>query len=185
MTPPWCGFPSSIARQPRGCQYRTRHLRKALAELFPTVEISTMANQPRGVCCTHKHRSSYTAGAPSIVAAVNPNPSPNVPGDNRKAHSCRFSHRCLFHLATSLSVMMPSKCPCLSSRIAASVLTSAILLATSNTVRLLGRHSGGCGGRQRWDERRQKMRVYSSVTSHDQNRNVAVSYTHLTLPTKA
>ena len=22
-TPPWCGFPSSIARQPRGCQYRT------------------------------------------------------------------------------------------------------------------------------------------------------------------
>ena len=54
-------FPSSIARQPRGCQYRTIHLRKALGEMFPnadlfgtdtiilTVEISTTENRPMGV----------------------------------------------------------------------------------------------------------------------------------------
>ena len=35
-TPPWGGFPSSIARQPRGCQYRTIRLRNALGEMFPT-----------------------------------------------------------------------------------------------------------------------------------------------------
>ena len=31
---PWGGVPSSIARQPRGCQYRTIRLRKALGEMF-------------------------------------------------------------------------------------------------------------------------------------------------------
>ena len=36
ITPPWGGFPSSIARQPRGCQYRTIRLWKALSEMFPT-----------------------------------------------------------------------------------------------------------------------------------------------------
>ena len=58
---PWGGFPSSIARQPRGCQYLTIRLRKALGEMFPTpisfgtdtiptaVEISSMENRPRGV----------------------------------------------------------------------------------------------------------------------------------------
>ena len=32
----WGGFPSSIARQPRGCQYPTIRLRKALWDMFPT-----------------------------------------------------------------------------------------------------------------------------------------------------
>ena len=37
ITPPWGGFPSSIARQPKkGGQYRTIRLRKALGEMFPT-----------------------------------------------------------------------------------------------------------------------------------------------------
>ena len=36
ITPPCGGFPSSIARQPRGCQYRTTRFRKALGESFPT-----------------------------------------------------------------------------------------------------------------------------------------------------
>ena len=35
-THPWDSFSSSIARQPRGCQYRTIRLRKALGEMFPT-----------------------------------------------------------------------------------------------------------------------------------------------------
>ena len=37
ITPPWDGFPSSTARQPRGCQYRTIRLRqkKALGDTFP------------------------------------------------------------------------------------------------------------------------------------------------------
>ena len=30
------GFPSQIARQPRGCQYGTVRLQKALGEVFPT-----------------------------------------------------------------------------------------------------------------------------------------------------
>ena len=34
--PPWHGFPSSIARQPRGGQYRTTRLRKALGGMFTT-----------------------------------------------------------------------------------------------------------------------------------------------------
>ena len=36
INPPWRGFPSSIARQPRGCHYRTISLRKPLGEIFPT-----------------------------------------------------------------------------------------------------------------------------------------------------
>ena len=32
ITHPWCGFQSPIARQPRGCQYRTIRVRKALGE---------------------------------------------------------------------------------------------------------------------------------------------------------
>ena len=36
ITPHWGGFASSIARQPRGCQYRTIRLRKALGQMFPT-----------------------------------------------------------------------------------------------------------------------------------------------------
>ena len=40
---PWGGFPTSIARQPRGCQYRTMRLRKALGEMFPTPTISAPA----------------------------------------------------------------------------------------------------------------------------------------------
>ena len=43
MTPPCGGFPSSIARRPRGCQYRTIRLRKALGERFPT---STFLHAP-------------------------------------------------------------------------------------------------------------------------------------------
>ena len=35
-TPPWGGFRSSIAPQPRGYHYRTIRLRKALGEMFPT-----------------------------------------------------------------------------------------------------------------------------------------------------
>ena len=37
ITPPWGRFffPSSIAGQPRGCQYRTIRLRQALGETFP------------------------------------------------------------------------------------------------------------------------------------------------------
>ena len=41
MTPPCGGFPSSIARRPRGCQYRTtRRLRKAPDEMFTTPTFS-------------------------------------------------------------------------------------------------------------------------------------------------
>ena len=36
ITLPWSFFPSSTARQPRGCQYRTTRQRKALGEMFPT-----------------------------------------------------------------------------------------------------------------------------------------------------
>ena len=37
ITPPWGGFPSSIARQPRGYQYLTLRLRKdLLGEMLPT-----------------------------------------------------------------------------------------------------------------------------------------------------
>ena len=61
ITPPWSGVSSSIARQPRGSQYRTIRFRKALGETFvmptsfgtgtiPTaVEISTVEIRPRGV----------------------------------------------------------------------------------------------------------------------------------------
>ena len=38
--PPWGGFPRSITRQPRGCQYRTVRLRKALGEMFPAPTFS-------------------------------------------------------------------------------------------------------------------------------------------------
>ena len=64
--PPRGGFPSQIARQPRGCQYGTVRLQKALGEVFPTpsflapallivlqlllaVEIPIMETRPRGV----------------------------------------------------------------------------------------------------------------------------------------
>ena len=33
---PWCGFPSSIARQPRGYYYRTIRLQRPLGEVFTT-----------------------------------------------------------------------------------------------------------------------------------------------------
>ena len=36
ITPSWGGFLSSIARQPRGCQCRPTHLRKALGKAFPS-----------------------------------------------------------------------------------------------------------------------------------------------------
>ena len=60
ITPLWDRFPSSIARQPRGCQYRTNRLRKALGEMLPTptfwhrhycsptVEMSGLKNRPTG-----------------------------------------------------------------------------------------------------------------------------------------
>ena len=68
ITPPRGGFPRWVARHPRGCQYRTARLRKALGEVFTmpaflapydtdtiasintinTVETSTMENRPRG-----------------------------------------------------------------------------------------------------------------------------------------
>ena len=61
-TPLWGGFPTSIPRQPRGCQFRTIRLRKALGENFPpptflagtisptttAVEMSTMEVRPMG-----------------------------------------------------------------------------------------------------------------------------------------
>ena len=59
--PPWGGFPSSIARQPRGCQSipndtSSERSRRDVsrADVFgtdtvPTVETSTMENRPRGV----------------------------------------------------------------------------------------------------------------------------------------
>ena len=60
---PWGGFSSSIARQPRGRQYQTKRLRKALGEVLPTptmlatstiptVEMSSMESRPRGVWYT-------------------------------------------------------------------------------------------------------------------------------------
>ena len=60
ITPPSGGFPTSIAQQPRGCQYRTVRLRKALGVIFPTpafldndtilaVEISTTEKPTQGV----------------------------------------------------------------------------------------------------------------------------------------
>ena len=36
ITHPWGGFPSSMARQPRGFPYRNINLQKALGETFPT-----------------------------------------------------------------------------------------------------------------------------------------------------
>ena len=41
--PCWGGFPSSIARQPRGCQHGTISIRKALGETFPTPTFLTPA----------------------------------------------------------------------------------------------------------------------------------------------
>ena len=43
ITPPWGGLPSSIARQPRGCQYRTMRLREAPGEMFPMLTFSASA----------------------------------------------------------------------------------------------------------------------------------------------
>ena len=40
ITLPWGGFPSSIARQPRGCLHQTMRLREALGEMFPTPSFS-------------------------------------------------------------------------------------------------------------------------------------------------
>ena len=61
---PGAGFPSSIARQPRGCQFRTVRLRKALGEVFlsPTFLASTLSQLWRyrawkigpGVCDVHR-----------------------------------------------------------------------------------------------------------------------------------
>ena len=47
VTHPWGGFPSPIAPQPGGCQYRTMRLRKVLGEMVPT---------PRPCC--HRHSSN-------------------------------------------------------------------------------------------------------------------------------
>ena len=78
VTTPWGSFPSSIARQPRGCQYRNEiRLRKALGEMIPTptffstdlrptVEISSLENRPRGVWYT----PSYTVVRASIGIAT-------------------------------------------------------------------------------------------------------------------
>ena len=38
---PGAFFPNSISRHPKGCQYRTISLRKALGEIFPTLAFST------------------------------------------------------------------------------------------------------------------------------------------------
>ena len=53
ITPPWCGFPSSTARQPRGCQYRTMRTSSessrrdaSNAELFGTNTIPTAVEIP-------------------------------------------------------------------------------------------------------------------------------------------
>ena len=43
ITHPWGGFRSSIARQPRGCRYRTTRLTKALDEMFTTPAFSAQA----------------------------------------------------------------------------------------------------------------------------------------------
>ena len=40
ITHPWGGFPSTIARQPRGCQDRTIRLRKSLRATLPTQALS-------------------------------------------------------------------------------------------------------------------------------------------------
>ena len=60
ITHPWGGFPRSIARQLRGCRYRTitssessrRDVSNANlvgTDTTPTVEMSSMENRPRGV----------------------------------------------------------------------------------------------------------------------------------------
>ena len=59
VTHPFGGFPSSIAREPRGPQYRAIRFRKALDEMFQrrpfgtgtvlTVEIPSIENRRRGV----------------------------------------------------------------------------------------------------------------------------------------
>ena len=41
--PPWGVISSSLARQTRGCQYRTIRLRKALGDTFPTPTVSAPA----------------------------------------------------------------------------------------------------------------------------------------------
>ena len=59
LTPPWCGFSSSIARQPRGCQYRTLRLRKALGEMFLALKCGDIergkSTQGEGVIYTVLH----------------------------------------------------------------------------------------------------------------------------------
>ena len=56
-------FPSSIARQPRGCQYRTTRLRKALGEtLFPTPTLLAPTLFQHSKCGDIDHGKSAQGG---------------------------------------------------------------------------------------------------------------------------
>ena len=69
ITHSWGGFPSSTARQRRGCQYRTTRLRKALHEMCttPTFSAPTLLQLWRyrawkigpGGCDIHCRRTRY------------------------------------------------------------------------------------------------------------------------------
>ena len=79
ITHPWGGLPSSIAREPKGCQHRTIH-REARREMFasPTLFAPTLLRLGRyrawkirpwgGVM----HRQSYTVGRAKLVLAMSP-----------------------------------------------------------------------------------------------------------------
>ena len=47
--PPWGSFPGSIARQPRGCRYRTVRLRKAFGEMLSNADVFDTDTIPTAV----------------------------------------------------------------------------------------------------------------------------------------
>ena len=58
--PPWSAFPSPIARQPRGCQYGTIRLQKALGEVLPAP--TSLAHRYYSNCGHTEHENSAQGG---------------------------------------------------------------------------------------------------------------------------
>ena len=67
ITPPSVGFPRTIARQPRGCQYRPIRLRKFLGEMFPPPTFLAPTLLQHSVCGDIDHGRSARRGVIYIV----------------------------------------------------------------------------------------------------------------------
>ena len=106
ITPPLGGFRSSIARQPRGCQYRTLRLRKTLGQMCfqhrhcsDCVDIDHGKSAQAGVKYTVVvvHGTARRLSTPPVVAGAvcAPNPKRNwVRGDDALAPCCASNPHC-------------------------------------------------------------------------------------------